>query len=181
MIRLVCCACLLCAGLSCIARVQWIQRESGSPPEKHWIPVCPSCEEVVDFGAMQCANPDCGTLLRWHDHEIYAEQIYGESTDTPPTADQKSAADKSAADTPPTADRKSAAKTDEGEDEEGFDEHGADTESAAPQTTTTEEVEDAIGRNSDATTAPKRQDPADEDEEDSGDEDVGFEEGENDL
>lgn len=62
----------------CIGGVVWIEREGGSPRDKHWVPVCPACQQVVNFESMQCINPDCRILLTWHDKVIYAKELYGE-------------------------------------------------------------------------------------------------------
>jgi hypothetical protein len=47
--------------------------------KKRWIPVCPSCQQVVNFETAQCINPDCRILLTWQDKVIYAEKLYGEA------------------------------------------------------------------------------------------------------
>lgn len=65
---------LIWALSGCIAKVEWEERKD------HWLPVCPSCRQVVNFQVLQCNNPKCKTLLRWRDKKIEAKQIYGEGT-----------------------------------------------------------------------------------------------------
>jgi len=64
--------------MGCIGKVQWIERKGGNPEEENWIPVCPSCKQVVNHEALQCVNPQCKTLLAWKDKTTYAKRLYHE-------------------------------------------------------------------------------------------------------
>lgn len=70
---------LLLLTTGCVGSVQWVERDGGTPLQKRWIPVCPSCREAVNFASLQCPNPECHLLLAWQDKVIYANQLYGEA------------------------------------------------------------------------------------------------------
>lgn len=60
--------------VGCIGKVQWTERKGGEPEEQNWIPVCPSCSQVVNHEALQCINPKCKTLLTWQDKVVHADR-----------------------------------------------------------------------------------------------------------
>ncbi len=71
-----CCIFVLLICSSCISKVQWEERLGGTPEEKHFIPVCPKCHEVVDYESLSCPNPNCRELLTWSDRSEYSPKPY---------------------------------------------------------------------------------------------------------
>jgi RNA polymerase subunit RPABC4/transcription elongation factor Spt4 len=80
--RILLLAVVLCLT-GCIAKVAWVEREGGTPVKKRWLPVCHSCNQVVNYDSAQCPNPECRILLAWEDKIIYPEKEYGESEENP--------------------------------------------------------------------------------------------------
>lgn len=82
------------ATSGCIGKVAWIEREGGTPVKKRCIPVCPACQQVVNFDSAQCPNKECRILLAWEDKIIYPEKPYGADDEGKTTVDDKNAAAK---------------------------------------------------------------------------------------